>query len=58
MKVIKIIRDDSITGVQYGIVDVPDNVPKISRVYRAIQKIKKIQAARANMKRSENTKKK
>ncbi len=58
MKVIKIIRDDSITGIQYGIVDIPDKVQRPSKAYRAIQKIKRIQAARNLTIRAEKTKNK
>lgn len=58
MKMLTIIKDDSITGVQYGIVEFPETKRKLSKIGRAYQKIKKIQEARNEIRRMERTKKK
>lgn len=58
MKVIKIVEDNAITGVQYGTVEVSEPRHKLSRVARARQRIQKIQEARIAMQRMERTKNK
>lgn len=58
MKVITIVEDNAITGVQYGTVEVPENRKKLSRAARAYQHIQKIQENRAALQRMERTKKK
>lgn len=58
MKVITIVEDNAITGVQYGTVEVPEQGKKLSRVARAYKRIQKIQESRAALQRIERTKKK
>ena len=54
-KIIGIVKNDSITGVQYGTVDVPENVITIKY---AKETFKKAQSARTHKARNERTKKK
>lgn len=54
-KVVTIIKDDSITGVCYGTVEVPETPTHINRAQRAF---KKAQSIKATKMRSERTKKK
>lgn len=58
MKVVTIVEDNAITGVQYGTVELPPQRRKVSRVARAYQRIQKIQEARNVMARSEKMKNK
>ncbi len=59
VKVVKIIKDDAIMGVQYGTVDVPETTTKIERAKSAYDSaVAKVQATRAKKIRSEKTKNK
>lgn len=55
VKVIKIIEDNSITGIRYGTVEVPETPTQINRAQQAF---KKAQSIKATKMRSERTKKK
>ncbi len=54
-KIISIVKNDSITGVQYGTVDIPNTVTTIKYAKEAF---KKAQSARTKKTRNERTKSK
>lgn len=56
MKVVKIIKDNCITGVEYGMVDVPDTEIKDKKsAADAYQKTRQISSARNARMRKNNT---
>lgn len=55
MKIITIVEDNSITGIKYGTVEIPEH-KKNTKLHRTIQKIKNIQSARNAAIRAEKTK--
>ncbi len=54
VKVIKIIKDDAITGVQYGTVDVPQTPTKIERAQQTFERIKNTQIKKSRNERTKN----
>ncbi len=54
-KVITVIEDNSITGVRYGTVEVPETPTNIKRTYKQVEAIRTQQKRKI---RSEHTKKK
>ncbi len=54
MKVIGIIKDDCITGVQYGVIEIPD--PEIKKLVHSQETLRNIQKIKAKKFRAENTK--
>ncbi len=55
MKIITIIEDNAITGVQYGTVEIREG-KKNTKLHRTLQKIQNIQSARNAAIRAERTK--
>ena len=55
VKVIQVVEDNSITGVRYGTVEVPETPIEIKRAH---EQFKKVRSARTAKVRGERTKKK
>ena len=59
VKVISIVKDDPITGVKYGMVEVDEKVSEIERAKSAYDSaVAKVQSARTKKMRGERTKNK
>lgn len=56
MKIITIIEDDKITGVKYGVTEVPDPTPmdRYSRAYQQVQKVQKTYEKRIRENKQKN----
>lgn len=53
-KVVTIIKDDSITGVCYGTVEVPETPVDIKRAYKQAERIKTQQKRKIRSERTKN----
>lgn len=55
MKVVGIIKDDKITGVQYGIIELPDpEDKKVASIKRALKKIQEIKNQKLRTERTKH----